>query len=255
MDTNLFYDLYLKSIPALLRVEKKPVPSSLPQGRALVLSPHYDDEVIGAGGAIALLRGLGEAVKVVYMTDGREGIPELADREVVERTRREESARALEILGGAESFHLRAPETRLSPRRGLLKRLVPIVREFSPEIILLPWFFDNHVDHVETNRILLEISRAISPDATVLGFEVWTPLPVNLYIDITPVAGKKQEALLSFASQISQVDYMRTSMALAKRRALEAGLDGYAEAFLSLPLGEYLGWVRRSGIHSMRFIR
>jgi LmbE family N-acetylglucosaminyl deacetylase len=210
--------------------------------------------VIGAGGAIALLRSRGEEVKIVYMTDGREGIPSMADRDEVERTRKRESARAVGVLGGAESFHLGAPETRLSPRRRLMEALTPILRDYAPRTIFLPWFFDNHVDHIETNRIFLRLSRVIDPEANVLGFEVWTPLAANLHVDITPVAEKKREALLCFASQLLQVDYMRTSMALSRRRGVEAGLDGYAEAFLALPAGEYLEWVRRSGISSLRFI-
>lgn len=254
MGTNIFNKAYLRSLPPLASLASRWQSRELPRGPALVLSPHYDDEVIGAGGTISLMRDRGERVRIVYMTDGREGIPCMPDKEEVEKRRREESARALELLGGGESFHLRARETRLSPRRELVGKLASLVREFSPQLILLPWFFDNHVDHVETNRLLRKISHAIDPGVTVLGFEVWTPLLPNLFIDIAPVAGKKREALLSFSSQLAQVDYLRTSMALSRRRALEAGFGGYAEAFLRLPAAEYLDWVGRSGVGAMRFV-
>lgn len=226
----------------------------LPGGRTLVLSPHYDDEVIGAGGTIMTQLSRGHRVSVIYLTDGREGIPKLEDRVEVERIRRGESERARRILGVSEQAHLSAPETRLRPTGPVLRKLTQMLKSFAPELIFIPWFFDNHVDHVEANMILYRIEKELDEDIFILGYEVWTPLSPNLYVDVTRYASKKREALHCFSSQLEQVDYLRTSMALSRRRALEAAIRGYAEAFLCLHAREYFDLIKRSGIASMRFI-
>ncbi|HSU80978.1 MAG TPA: PIG-L family deacetylase, partial [Thermoanaerobaculia bacterium] len=66
---------------------------------ALVLAPHYDDEVLGCGGLAAQLAAAGAAVRVLFLTDSGGGAEAVADREAYGRRRREESARVCEILG------------------------------------------------------------------------------------------------------------------------------------------------------------
>jgi len=254
MPGNIIFNRYKRSILQLCNRRGRVVINELPGGRTLVLSPHYDDDVIGMGGTILMQLERGHRVKVIYLTDGREGIPRMDDRSEVERIRKAESARALEILGVTETEHLSAPETLLRPEPRILDRLKQLLRDFAPELIFLPWFFDNHVDHIETNRLLKRIIQSSAPETLILGYEVWTPLPPNLYLDISPYARAKREALLCFASQLEQVDYMRTSLALSKRRALEMGSSGYAEAFLCFSVSRYLEWIDRTGIDRLRFI-
>jgi len=252
--TNVFFRRYIKSVLRLAACCEEKNVGTLPGGRTLVLSPHYDDEVIGAGGAIMIQAEKGSRVGVVYLTDGRMGIPGIRDRSLVEATRRAESARALDILGIDEVYHMAEPETKLRPGRKLLRELAPIVKEFSPEVVFVPWFFDNHVDHVEANRVLASVAGELNSGVLIAGYEVWTPLVPNLYLDITGVASRKRKALLCFTSQLRQVDYMRTAMALGKRRAMEWGRGLYAEAFFCLRVEEYLDWIDRSGIGAMKFV-
>ena len=46
-------------------------PDHLVRGKALVLAPHPDDEVIGCGGAILAHNDAGAEVVVALITDGR----------------------------------------------------------------------------------------------------------------------------------------------------------------------------------------
>ncbi len=227
--------------------------TDIPGRRTLVISPHYDDEVIGAGGTLMSLREKGRDVLVVYVTDGREGIPSLEDPAKAEEIRRKESERALSHMGVADSVHLRVPETRVRPYRSLVSDLMAIVNAYHPDSVILPWFFDNHVDHVEVNRVLVRLARTLDPGVLILGSEVWTPLPPNLIVDCSAYAERKRQALECFASQLAQVDYLRTSLALGERRAVDAGAKRLAEAFSCLPARLYVDWIRRAGIASMRF--
>src|SRR3989338_967471 len=77
-----------------------PMPVEVPDAQnVLVLAPHFDDETIGCGGTIRKHILGGNRVCVVYVTDGRKGIPDLADKEKVTEIRKGEAKKALGILG------------------------------------------------------------------------------------------------------------------------------------------------------------
>src|SRR5437868_13772464 len=68
---------------------------------ALVLAPHFDDEVLGCGGLLAQLAAAGAAVRVLFLTDSGGGAEGTGDRDAYRRRRREEAARAIAVLGAA----------------------------------------------------------------------------------------------------------------------------------------------------------
>ena len=83
--------------------------------RLLVIAPHPDDEVLGAGGLMQRVKATGGAVRVVYLTDG-DGYPEgVKEEDHVEaptakdylgygKQRRREARAALVRLGLADAF-------------------------------------------------------------------------------------------------------------------------------------------------------
>jgi LmbE family N-acetylglucosaminyl deacetylase len=83
--------------------------------RLLVIAPHPDDEVLGAGGLMQRVKSTGGAVRVVYLTDG-EGYPEgVREEDHIARPtaknylgygkqRRREARAALVRLGLADAF-------------------------------------------------------------------------------------------------------------------------------------------------------
>src|SRR5438128_10976423 len=99
-------------VPAA-RAEQQPpllAMSFSPATRLLVVSPHPDDETLGAGGLIQRVLHAGGAVKVVFMTSG-DGFPvgvtlarhvqhpQAQDYREYGRLRQEQAKQALAILG------------------------------------------------------------------------------------------------------------------------------------------------------------
>src|SRR5688572_3664957 len=80
---------------------------------ALVIAPHYDDEVLGCGGLIAQLAMSRTALTVLYLTNSvgapgePEGGPEYGHR------RRMESEKACAMLGVSEYCNLYLPDSEL----------------------------------------------------------------------------------------------------------------------------------------------
>lgn len=238
---SFFRPVNLLSVPDL--VERPP------GSNIVVLSPHFDDDVLGCGGTLYKHARAGERITIVYLTDGRQGDPACPDKKQVERTRKEEARRATGILGIDSLVFLDQPETNLRPVPCVVEQVADLLATLRPDLIYLPSFLENHVDHFEANRILLRAASALSPSCGICAYECWTPLLPNLLVNITEVLSKKREAAEQYVSQNRQVNYVDTILGLNRYRSVSL-LEGrgYAEAFLFAPAREYLALLRRLGV-------
>ena len=82
--------------------------------RALVIAPHFDDDVLGCGGLIAQLAAAGARVRVLFLTDGSGGEEEVADRAAYAERRHAEAARGLAILGVTDLVFADLPDGALA---------------------------------------------------------------------------------------------------------------------------------------------
>jgi LmbE family N-acetylglucosaminyl deacetylase len=234
-------------VPQLVRTFAEP--------SVVVFAPHMDDEVIGPGGTIALHRQAGATVSHVFMTDGLGSDPELNARRMpadeLERrlrelgeTRKRESAKAAELVGIKELIFLDAPDGKLHETSEILDRVRQILDKKKPNLIYAPSVLDNHPDHRATNRILrfaLEsLPEEITSEIRIRGYEVWTPVPANRMVDISPVEALKREAVNVFASQTRFVDYARAILGLNQYRSMmHLGGRSTAEAVWECTWDEY----------------
>jgi len=243
----------------LARRELQPDVTSAPAGRRiLVLAPHMDDEVFGCGGTLALAAAAQSEVRVVFITDGSRGydparVASLAPQERAEfegalvGTRKTESRRAGSTLGFSEPVFLDLPDGRAAKAKGGAERLAQAIGEQSPEVVFLPFPADSHPDHRATNLLFAEAAAAagLGPMVQCWGYETWTPLVANTFVDVTDVMERKRSAMAMFESQNAEVDYPRAIEALNAYRALAAGLArAYVEAFFVETLDEYCALVR-----------
>lgn len=227
-----------------------------PGTRVLVLSPHFDDDVIGCGGTLAKHVRAGHPVAVAYMTDGREGDASIPDKDRVSTLRKDEARRATSLLGITNLTHLDEPETKLRSTSNLLERLSGLFRTINPDLVYLPWFLDNHIDHFETNRVLFDLAGELDGSITIAAYEVWMPLVPNIVVDITDVAELKRQALRQYETQVRQIDYVETTLGLNKyRAAFRSNGKGYAEAFFVASLKEYTSMMDALKLSSRLYIQ
>jgi LmbE family N-acetylglucosaminyl deacetylase len=139
-------------------------------GSAVIFAAHPDDEVLGAGGIIALLAAAGARLRVVAVTDGEAshpGRPAAARAELAARRAAERSA-ALTALGAgtAEVVRLGLPDAGLAGHEaGLAARVPELAAGF--DVCLAPWTGDLHADHEAVGRA----ARAAA--GRVLHYPVW----------------------------------------------------------------------------------
>ena len=233
---------YVKSFLRPYNLICKPKVVDKPEGKKiLVLSPHFDDDVIGCGGTLYKHILSGDDVTIIYFTDGREGDPDNPDKDLVEATRKEEARRATSILGIKKLIFLDEPETQLKANKKLLETLADIFDKLRPDLVYLPSFLDNHIDHLELNRIFFQLVKRLNMKFNVCAYEAWTPIVPNIIVDIGSVIEKKEQAIKEYKSQIRQVDYVSVTLALNRCRSA-TNLQGrsYAEAFFYTTCKEYV---------------
>lgn len=247
---------YVKSFMRPYNLIYQPKVVDKPEGKKiLVFSPHFDDDVIGCGGTLHKHILSGDEVTVIYFTDGREGDPEFSDKKMLEAIRKEEARRATGILGINNLIFLDEPETQLKANKKLLRTLAEIFDKLRPDIVYLPSFIDNHIDHLELNRIFFRLVKQLNMEFNVCAYEAWTPILPNIIVDIGQVIAKKEQALKEYKSQIKQVDYVNTTLALNRYRSV-MNLQGrsYAEVFFFTTCKEYADLIKKLRLDKRIFI-
>jgi LmbE family N-acetylglucosaminyl deacetylase/glycosyltransferase involved in cell wall biosynthesis len=223
--------------------------SDLTAERILVLAAHPDDEVLGAGGVLALAAGRGSAIRVWIATDGtaQEGAPKGESEEYGE-LRREEARRAARALGIPPPVFAGMTDRTLEANGEVLDRSIAAeLAEFAPDLVLCPSPAEIHPDHRALSEALyrtVAMSRPGDPDhdryrfLRIAFYEISQPFLPNTLVDIGPAARRKDEAVSAYASQQSVRDYAGALQGLNTYRRLTLSGSGPVEAFCVLPASE-----------------
>lgn len=208
----------------------------------LVVSPHPDDETLGAGGTLLKYKDTGSKIYWLNITNMREEYGYV--KEDVE-LRKNQIERVIEQYKFDKFYDLALEPARLEKYdSGIIRKISDIVDEIRPEIIILPNRSDIHSDHkivfdwcysctkifrypyikmILTMEILSETDFGIIDDYFI----------PNYYVDITDYYQRKNDILEIYESEIGKHPFPRSIEgveAIAKFRGISAGTK-YAEAF------------------------
>lgn len=211
--------------------------------RVLALVPHPDDETFGCGGTLACFADAGTAVHVVAVTDGEGTIGSAAEPAETGRRRRREFERAVAVLApSATTQALGLPDGALGGRRpDLVDALRALLDAQRPDVVLAPWLGDGHADHHTLAFALADALRGpgVDPDLEVWGYETWTPLTPNRFVDVTAVHARKEAAARVHETAALALD-VEAFLGLGRWRSLHATMGrGHVEAFLAADVATY----------------
>jgi LmbE family N-acetylglucosaminyl deacetylase len=205
--------------------------------RVLIVSPHPDDETLGAGGTAAKFAAMGSEVSVLTVSGH---LPPLYNRDAYETTVKE-ALRAFDALGVSWHRFLEIPATMIGqePVHKLNERISAAITELRPEIVLCA-YPDRHIDHRLIFESVMVATRPVGAGAEIeilaayetLSETHWNAPHIepnfvpNWVVDISKVVDKKLKALACYSSQISAFPSSRSveaAEALAKFRGSQAG--------------------------------
>ena len=148
---------------------KRKVPADAP--RALIFSPHPDDEVIIGSLPLRLMREAGFNVINVAVTQG--------SNKARQPERWEELSACCDYIGfgliatrenGLEGINLKAREQNAKEWNQSVQRVAEILREQKPKIIFFPHDDDWNVTHIGTNRLVVDALESL-PDFSCITIE------------------------------------------------------------------------------------
>jgi LmbE family N-acetylglucosaminyl deacetylase len=199
--------------------------------KVLVVAPHPDDEVIAAGGTLALHAERGSVTKTVFVTMD-------APDSSGEPVRRGEAAAAARLLR-YECVFLDYPDGQVSRHEPAVARnIAGIVATLQPDVVLCPFPGDHHRDHQATAACTSAALEQARWNGEIWCYEVWSSLWPNVGVDISTVVDAKRAAIAAYKSQTHSMPYVDAALALNCYRGLKLCVP-HAEAFFVCGRGAF----------------
>jgi LmbE family N-acetylglucosaminyl deacetylase len=188
--------------------------------KVLVMAPHPDDAEFYAGGLIASLVDEGGDVTIVTATDGCCGSYKEAREDLIQIRKKE--AQEAAILAGARVVLLGYHDYELdrAPAGELRQKLIRMIREYKPEIIItidpyasneahpdhraLAWAASDAVNHASLPLVHPEqITEGLNPHFVPEKYYYSEDFELhNKIVDITPFMDNKLAAMRAHTSQV-----------------------------------------------------
>jgi len=215
-----------------------------------VVGAHPDDIAITCAGTVAKYVKLGHEVTKITMTCGDKGNPEKVPEEA-SKERLAEGKKAAEVMG-AKYINLGEKDGEIYDNHETRQKIIEILKQERPDIVLTHFPDDYNLDHNVTSRIVFAASLfATLPWSSQLPtlqkitrmyyFEPFGSFSFNpeIYVDITDTFETKLKAISAYESQIrfnrkwSKIDLLEYARVVNRLRGIQCGVT-YAEGFVPL---------------------
>ncbi len=197
----------------------------------LAIAAHPDDIELGCAGTLIKHARAGQNVGIVDLTEG-----ELGTRGSV-ATRYEEARLAAEVMGIKVRENARMADGFFKNDEEHVRRLIPYIRRYQPEIVIANALEDRHPDHGRGGRLIADACffAGLSKIATEwqgTAQQPWRPKKVyhivqdrlmepSFIVDITDTFEQKMEAIRCYRSQFHDPASNEPATYIASARFLE----------------------------------
>jgi LmbE family N-acetylglucosaminyl deacetylase len=212
--------------------------------RLLVIAPHPDDEILGAGGTIVRFSRAGGEVTVLTVTGDLPPVypPGVWEDNVAE------ARLAHAVVGVKESIFMDNPAVMLGeiPVPELNDKILKVLEQVDPDILFVP-YYDRHIDHRHVFEATMVATRPVGVGQRLRLLAAYETLSgthwnaphmepnfsPNWSVDITEQIDTKLEAMRCYQRDLQRFPRPRSLealRALALFRGSQAG-TAFAEAF------------------------
>ncbi|MCF7822776.1 MAG: PIG-L family deacetylase [Candidatus Marinimicrobia bacterium] len=202
--------------------------------RILVIAPHPDDDIIGAGGTLIKAKAIGADIHVLYVTNG---LPEHAE------AIRKETLSVCEQIGTTP--HFLDCQARAIPinDRDVNSKVQKIVTELKPDLIFTSFLLDDHDDHRRVNHLLLEVlDNKKLPKCEIWAYQIYSSVIPNVVVNISEQVTRKKELIDIWESvgKLGDLAHYILGVNASNSRYLKTKEIAWAESFFVVPIEEYL---------------
>lgn len=220
--------------------------------KLLVIAAHPDDEVLGAGGAVAKIAAQGVECHLLIVTDGSSAQYRDSDhlQEIID-TKKVETKNCADILGFKTIYYGEQPDMRLdkTPHIVINKVIEKVIDKIQPDTVFTHFWGDLNRDHQEVYKSTLVAVRPVMGQVVkelycyrVPSSTEWSPnkadtmfMP-NYFVDIEKFTEQKYKAFACYTTELRDYPHPRSVQYLReidKAAGLRVGLSA-AEEFVLL---------------------
>jgi N-acetylglucosamine malate deacetylase 1 len=207
--------------------------------KLLVVSPHPDDETLGAGGTILKYKAAGHQVYWLNVTNLEDSHPYAS-----KRNEQIEQIKKLYRFDGFYNLNLKPTHLDTYPLGDIVQSISKIINEIMPDIVIVPYRYDVHSDHKIVFDSVFACTKSFRYPSIrkILTMEIQSETDYansdygfipNYFIDISKTLEEKIEIMKIYESEIGDHPFPRnldSIRALALNRGASIGVK-YAEAF------------------------
>ena len=217
--------------------------------KVLAIGAHPDDIELICAGTMAKFKNQGAEIFMCHVCDGNKGSKVYKSDELA-KIRRNEAIESAKLIR-ATSIWAGISDGEVVLDLDSRKKIVEVIRQTAPDLIITHSPNDYHADHINTSRLVFEAtylaglvlwdSKYPAPEKLPYLYYMDTIAGVNFmpdeYVDISETIEIKIEMMMKMQSQLGWLkemhnvnsdEFIRT---VAKFRGFQAGVE-YAEAFV-----------------------
>lgn len=177
-----------------------------PVADVLAIAAHRDDVEQTCGGTLLRMRARGVSTAILDLTRGEAGTRGSAEE------RAAEAADAGRILGVAWRSALDIPDGRVENTWENRLKIVEVLRQVRPRVVILPYWTGRHPDHYNASTLgyeacflsgLAKIETGTPPHRPfkIVYASLYADVRPSFVVDITPYIEDRHRALMAYKSQ------------------------------------------------------
>ena len=212
--------------------------------KTLVIAPHADDEILGAGGTL-FKRNSKKKNSIYWLLVTMPSEPEYEKKFILKRKKQIKKIIKFVKFKGFYNLEFKPTELDRIPKKKLIKTITEVINTVKPDEIFVPHVGDVHSDHKIISEVISTCTKnfRFSFIKLILAYEVLSETNFNLnkknyfkpnyYEDISKFLEKKIKAMKIYKGEIKKFPFPRsqeTIKSLAKVRGSEINTKA-AEAF------------------------
>ena len=226
--------------------------SERPCADVLAIAAHRDDVEQTCGGTLLRMAARGLRTAILDLTRGEAGTRGTAE------DRAREAAEAARLLGVSRREALDFPDGAIENTLENRKKIVQVVREVRPRVVILPYWQARHPDHAIVAALAyeacflsglakIETGHAPHRPFKIVYASLYADVRPSFIVDITSFIEQRHSALMAYKSQyanqadgnalfVPEEEIRERTFAEARHYGLLAGVK-YGEPFVQKEVG------------------